>query len=301
MRSGSDRSPRLESESDETWSNERRVGPAQRVARADVSGQFPHLSHYNTGPEGYTRLIKEARSAVSMPIVASLNAATPGVWNEQAQRIADAGADALELNLYYVPTDERASAEHVEARYLSVVNSVRKQIEIPLSVKIGPFFTSLPHFARQLVDAGVDGLVLFNRFLEPEIDLDTGRVEPHLELSRPGELRLSIRWLAILRAQLGDFSLAASSGVHTGLDALKAVAAGANVAMVTSALLKHGAEYLQTLRQEMIEWLLRNDYRSVQQICGSVIHQTSSAPSAFERANYANTIASYMEHGPAPN
>jgi dihydroorotate dehydrogenase (fumarate) len=263
--------------------------------------EFPYLNDYNRGPENYTRLVEEARQAVSMPIIASLNAVTPRGWSEHARRIADAGADALELNLYFVPTDPNVTGQEVETQYLDIVAAVHEHITIPLAVKIGPFFSSLPNFAQQVVAAGADGLVLFNRFLEPELNLERQTVESHLQLSRPAELRLALRWLAILRGQQPNCSLAATGGVHSGKDALKALAAGADVVMIASALLKHGAERLQTIRGEMIQWLSDHEYSSISPLIGSISHMRCETPSAFERANYATTLASFMDHGPCPN
>jgi dihydroorotate dehydrogenase (fumarate) len=259
------------------------------------------LNDYNRGPEDYLRLVEEARQAVSFPIIASLNAVTPSGWTDHARRVADAGADALDVNLYFVPTDPNVPGQDVETQYLDVVAAVKEQISIPLAVKIGPFFSSLPNFAQQVVAAGANGLVLFNRFLEPELNLERRSVEPHLQLSRPAELRLALRWLAILRGNHPNCSLAATGGVHSGMDALKAIAAGADVLMIASALLKHGAEHLQTLRDEMIQWLSDHEYRSVSQLKGSISHVTCETPSAFERANYATTLASFMDHGPCRN
>ena len=268
---------------------------------ADSWVDFPNLRNYNRGTDEYARLVDDARRAVSMPIIGSLNGTTPGGWIEHARRIADAGANALELNLYFIPTDASVSGQQVEAQYLDVIAAVRAKVDLPLAVKIGPFFSSLPYFARQAVEAGVNGLVLFNRYLEPQINLDQHSVEPHLELSRPSELRLTLRWLAILRGQVGGCSLAASSGIHSGVDALRALAAGGDVAMVASVLLKRGAEYLGTLREEMLEWLSARDFSSLSQLVGSISHASCGARSAYERANYAATLASYMDHGPCPN
>ena len=268
---------------------------------ADSWVDFPNLRNYNRGTDEYARLVEDARKAVSMPIIGSLNGTTPGGWTDHARRIANAGADALELNLYFVPTDTSVSGQQLEAQYLDVISAVRAKVDLPLAIKIGPFFSSLPYFARQAVDAGANGLVLFNRYLEPQINLDQRAAEPHLELSRPGELRLPLRWLAILHGQLAGCSLAASTGIHTGVDALRALAAGGDAVMVASVLLKRGAEYLGTLREEMLEWLAPREFSSLRQLVGSVSHAASGERSAYERANYAATVASYMDHGPCPN
>ncbi|MEQ8837251.1 MAG: dihydroorotate dehydrogenase-like protein, partial [Lacipirellulaceae bacterium] len=231
--------------------------------------EFPTLNYYNSGPDNYASLVGRARAAVTMPIIGSLNGISLGGWIDFARRIRDAGADALELNLYYVPIDPSASPMTVEAQYLDVISKVRQKVDIPLAVKIGPYFSSLPYFARQLAEAGVDGVVLFNRFLEPDIDLEHHRVAPHLELSHPSEARLSIRWLGILRDQL-RISLAASSGIHNGTDALKALASGADVVMLTSTLLQNGVDSLLDIRDEMLAWLTYHEYQKVSQLIGSL-------------------------------
>ncbi len=263
--------------------------------------EFPCLKQYNSGADSYASLVEHARSAVSMPIIGSLNGVTPSHLVEQVRRIASAGADAIELNLHYVPVDPSASSMSVEARYLDVVAAVSEQAQLPVAVKIGPYFSSLPYFARQVVDAGANGLVLFNRFLEPEINLENHSIDPHLELSQPCETRLSLRWLGILRDQLSCCSLAACGGYHTPLDALKALAVGADTVMVTSVLLKQGAAHLQQLYDDMVEWLTVHEYQSVRQIIGTMSRDKYHAPNVFERANYAETLASYMEHGAAAN
>ena len=264
-------------------------------------GDFPYMKKYNTGAENYASLVESARQAVSMPIIGSLNGTTPGGWIEQARRITEAGADALELNLHFVPTDPSLSGQLVEAKYLDVVAAVCQTIQIPLAVKIGPYFSSLPYFARQVVEAGANGLVLFNRFLEPEVNLENRTIDPHLELSRPSEARLSLRWLGILRDQLSCCSLAASGGIHSGLEALKALAVGADVVMVTSAILKHGAEHLQLLSGQMVEWLSKHGYSGVRRLVGSMSREKCGVPAVFERANYAGTLASYLDKGTCTN
>ncbi|MEM8943851.1 MAG: dihydroorotate dehydrogenase-like protein [Planctomycetota bacterium] len=269
--------------------------------QADDLVGFPYMKDYNGGPENYVDLVKQARKAVSMPIIASLNGTTPSGCVEQARRIFDAGADALELNLHFVPVDPSISGQHVEAQYLDVVAAVSQRIQIPLVAKIGPYFSSLPYFARQVVEAGANGLVLFNRFMEPEIDLESQTIKSHLQLSHSAEARLSLRWLGILRDQLTCCSLASSGGIHEGGDALKAMAAGADVVMVTSTLLKHGAEYLKTLNAEMVEWLSHHDYTSIRQIIGSMSRERCSTPAVFERANYAQTLSSYLDDGVCSN
>ncbi|QDT00257.1 dihydroorotate dehydrogenase-like protein [Adhaeretor mobilis] len=264
----------------------------------EAMAEFPTLNHYNSGPENYVSLVEKARAAVTMPIIASLNGASLGGWIEYARRIRDAGADAIELNLYFVPIDPSASSTTVEARYLDVIAAVRQKVEIPLSVKIGPYFSSLPYFARQVQEAGADGLVLFNRFLEPDIDLESHKVAPHLELSHPSEARLSLRWLGVLHDQL-QLSLAASSGIHNGTDALKAMAAGANVVMLASTLLQNGVDFMQEFRDEMLAWLAYHEYKQVRQLIGTMSRKSCGSSAVFERANYAATLASYIDEGVA--
>jgi dihydroorotate dehydrogenase (fumarate) len=263
----------------------------------DALGRFPSVKHYNLGADHYLRLIETARRSVAIPIIASLNGATLGTWVEQAQRIESAGADALELNLHFVPIDPHRSSQQVETQYLEVLAAVRNLVQIPLAVKIGPYFSSLPYFARQAVELGANGLVLFNRYLEPEVNLEDHTINSHLELSQPVETRLALRWLGVLRDQLPGCSLAASSGISSGEAALKALAVGADVAMVTSVLLKQGAEYLQTIQNEMVEWLSHHGYTHVRRLLGSMSREQCGTPEAFERANYAQTLSSYLEQG----
>lgn len=272
----------------------------RQAAEVKLTG-FPYLKNYNSGADNYGDLVQEARKAISIPIMGSLNGSTPSNWVEHARRIADAGADALELNLHYVPIDPSVSGQAVEAQYLDVVAAVSQQIQIPLAVKVGPYFSSLPYFARQVVEAGANGLVLFNRFMEPDINLENRSVESALHLSHPSEARVALRWLGVLSDQLRGCSFAASGGIHSGRDALKAMSAGANIVMVTSALLKHGAEYLQTLEREMLEWLTLHQFTTVRQLTGSLSRKNCGSPAIFERANYAQTIASYMDEGVCSN
>lgn len=276
------------------------VQESRTLEATSFSDEFPRMKEYNTGAENYASLVEQARQVVSMPIIGSLNGSAPGGWIEQVERIVNAGANALELNLHFVPTDPSISGQGVEAQYLDTVASVVQITKIPLAVKLGPYFSSLPHFARQVVEAGANGLVLFNRFLEPEVNLEKHSIDPHLELSHPSEARLSLRWVGILSDQLPGCSLAACGGIHSGKDALKALAVGAKVAMVTSALLKHGATHLESLRTEMIEWMSLHKYTTARQITGILSRKNSGASEAFERVNYAGTLASYMDHGACP-
>lgn len=259
---------------------------------AEALTYFPDLGRYNVGPEGYLDLIRKAKESVSIPIIGSLNGVSSGGWIEYARLIQEAGADALELNLYYLPTDPALTAEELEANYITLVADIRRQIRIPLAVKLSPFFTALPNFAHKLAQAGANGLVLFNRFYQPDFDIETLEVVPSLVLSTSEELRLPLRWIAILYGRVA-VDMALSSGVHTGQDVIKALMAGAKVAMTTSALLKHGVKRASEILQEMQEWMETFEYQSVQQMIGSMSQQAVAEPAAFERANYMKALLTY--------
>ncbi len=259
---------------------------------AEALTYFPDLGRYNVGPEGYLELIRKAKESVGIPIIGSLNGVSSGGWIEYARLIQEAGADALELNLYYLPTDPALTAAELEANYVGLVADIRKQIRIPLAVKLSPFFTALPHFAQQMVQAGANGLVLFNRFYQPDFDIETLEVVPSLVLSTSEELRLPLRWIAILYGRVAA-DMALSSGVHTGQDVIKALMAGAKVAMTTSALLKHGLKRAGEILQEMQAWMETFEYQSVQQMIGSMSQQAVAEPAAFERANYMKALLTY--------
>lgn len=247
-----------------------------------------HVSPVTT-PESYLNLIRRAKQAVEIPIIASLNVAATGSWLRHAALIEQAGADALELNIYFVATDVDQTGADVEQRYVALVQAVREQTRLPLAVKIAPYFSSLPHLARRLVEAGADGLVLFNRFLQPDIDLDTLQVRPHLVLSSRDDLRLPLRWIAILRGRL-SCSLAASSGVHVTEDALKLILAGADVTMIASALLRRGPALLETMLTEATHWLESHHIASLEQARGRLSQARCPDPAAFERANYMRAL-----------
>lgn len=253
---------------------------------------FPEVDGYNTGPELYLRQIEAAKAAVSIPIIGSLNGVSRGGWTRYARLIQDAGADALELNVYFVASDPEETTDHVESRYVELVTEVRQSVGIPLAVKIGPFFSSLPNMAQRLQQAGADGLVLFNRFLQPDIMLETLKVAPHLVLSNSDELRLPLRWIAILRPQL-FISLGGNSGVHRPEDVLKLLLAGADATLLASALYKHGPSYLKTLLDGVRSWMEEREYESVEQMKGSLSRENAPDPAAFERANYIKTLVSF--------
>jgi dihydroorotate dehydrogenase (fumarate) len=251
----------------------------------------PELDEYNKGPASYLAEIKRAKQAISIPVIAGLNGAGVGNWARHAALLEEAGADAVELNAYFVPTDPEATAAQVEERYLDVVAAVREAVTIPLAVKLGPCFTSLPNFARRLVEVGADGLVLFNRFVQPDIALETLEINTRLALSTSAEVRLPLRWIAILRPQL-SISLAASTGVETTEDLLKLLLVGADVTMTASALLRHGPGYVRNLLDGLPIWLEQKGHRSVTEIKGRLSMRNCPDPSAFERANYLKMIAS---------
>ncbi|UCE87866.1 MAG: dihydroorotate dehydrogenase-like protein [Deltaproteobacteria bacterium] len=253
---------------------------------------FPEREDYNTGPDRYLDLIADAKQALEIPVIGSLNGTSPGGWLEHAKLIEQAGADALELNLYLIAADPQMTAESIESGHSELLRAVRSAVQIPLAVKLSPYFTALAHVARQLVDAGADGLVLFNRFYQPDLDLETLDVAPRLTLSSSEELRLPLRWIGILHGQIRA-SLAATSGVHTASDALKVLLAGANVAMMASALLERGTRQIRRIEREMLEWMEAREYASVRQLQGSVSRRAVADPASFERANYMRTLRSY--------
>ena len=254
---------------------------------------FPAREFDDIGPQRHVKLTAVAKDALSVPVIASVNGTTPGGWVQYARLMQEAGADAIELNLYSIGADWLRSAAYVEDGYLEVVRLVRDAIDVPLVVKLSPYLSSTANFARRVVEAGADGLALFNRFYQPDIDLDTLDVLPRVDLSDPREMRLPLRWLAILRPQLPSTSLAATTGVHSGLDAAKALLVGADVVMMTSALLRHGPTHLARVETELNNWLAERGYDSVDQARGSVSHGHAADPTGFERANYLRTLASY--------
>ena len=256
-------------------------------------GFFPRLDAYNTGPEDYLDLIRRARAEVKVPIIANLNGITTGGWTLYAQILADQGIDALELNIYRIPADMRMTSAQVEQSYLDLVETVKRSVDIPLAVKLSPFFSSMADMARRLTDAGADALVMFNRFYQPDIDLNTLGVRPNLVLSDPVELRLVLRWLAILHGRI-EADLAATSGVHTADDALKALLAGANVTMMASALLRHGPARLTEVRDGVEVWLTERGYQSVTQARGSLSYSSVPDPEVFERTGYMETLTTYV-------
>jgi dihydroorotate dehydrogenase (fumarate) len=258
----------------------------------EATGYLPELEHYNNGLSRYLRLIEHARAKLTVPVIASLNGVTPGGWTRYARLLSDAGAEAIELNIYRVVADVDADPRAIELEECELVAAVKASTSVPVAVKLGPYFTAFGSFASRLVEAGADGLVLFNRFYQPDIDLMDLAVEPRLVLSNSEELRLPLRWMAILYGRISA-SLAATTGIHTASDVLKALLAGADVTMMASALLRNGPDHIRGVEMEVERWLAEHDYESVAQLRGSVSQITTADPSAFERANYMKTLTSY--------
>jgi dihydroorotate dehydrogenase (fumarate) len=259
---------------------------------------IPNMPGYHLGPDGYLEHLRKAKQAAKIPIIGSLNGSSTGGWVGYAKKIEEAGADALELNIYFISTDIEMSGAQVEQMYVDLVAQVKASIRIPVAVKIGAYFSSLPNTARRLDQAGADALVLFNRFYQPDFDLDNLEVLPNLILSTPHELLLRLNWVAVLYGKL-KADLAITGGVHTGLDVLKAMMAGARVAMMTSALLRNGIGHLATVQTELTQWMEEHEYESIHQMQGSMSQRAVADPSAFQRANYVKVLSSYALKGAA--
>ncbi len=259
---------------------------------AEAITYFPQPQAFNLGPEEYVELIGKAKAALKIPIIGSLNGVTPGGWIKYAKNIEDAGADAIELNVYYIPTDPGVGSAEVETRYIDVLKAVKSTVRIPVAMKLSPFFSAMANMAKRLDEAGANGLVLFNRFYQPDVDLETLEITPNLHLSTSVEMRLPLRWIAILHGRL-KASLAATTGVHTADDALKMLMAGADATMVASALLKHGPQRVTEILSNMTHWLEEHEYVSVAQMKGSMSQRSVADPSAFERANYMKVLQAY--------
>jgi len=255
---------------------------------------FPQASEYRLGPEGYLEHIRKARQAVGIPIIASLNGATAGGWAEYAKEIEQAGADALECNIYSIPTDPDVSSAEIEQTYIDIVKSVKKSVSIPVAVKISPYFSNLANMAKRLDQAGANALVLFNRFYQPDIDLEELEIRPNVLLSTPQALRLPLTWIGILYGRV-QASLAGTSGVHDAPDVIKLLMAGANVTMMCSALLRNGIDHLRYVEDGVVEWMQKHEYESVQQMQGSMSQLRCPDPGAFERAQYMRAVKS-LQH-----
>lgn len=253
---------------------------------------LPDLKTYNLGPGGYLELIRKAKASVSVPIIGSLNGVSEGGWISYARQIEQAGADAIELNIYSLITDPKRTSADVERGYAELVRAVKKSVRIPVAVKLSHFFSAIANLAKQLDDAGANGLVFFNRFYQPDLDIETQEVVPSLTLSRPTELLLRLHWVAIVFGHI-KADLAITGGVHSAQDVLKSMMAGAKVAMMTSALLQNGVAHVETVRSEMTRWMEEHEYESIQQMCGSMSQRNVPDPAAFERANYVRVLSSY--------
>ena len=253
---------------------------------------FPKASEFHTGPEEYLRHIQRAKAAVAIPVIASLNASTLGAWTNYARRIEDAGADAIECNIYFIPSDLERSSADVEGMVLEIVRSVKHSVHIPVAVKLSPFFTSMANMAKRLDAVGADGLVLFNRFYQPDIDLEELSLKTGVLLSTSQSLRLPLTWIGILFGRVGA-SLAATSGIHRAEDVVKMLMVGADVTMLCSALLRHGVNHLRHVERGLREWMEHHEYDSVRQMQGSMSQLRCPDPSAFERALYVRAVKDF--------
>jgi dihydroorotate dehydrogenase (fumarate) len=262
-------------------------------AFAESLSYFPDIHDYKLGPELYLEHISKTKAAVDIPVIASLNGSTLGGWTSYAKEMEKAGADALELNIYYIPTDMELSGAEVEKQYLEIVKSVKSAINIPVALKLSPFFSNFSNMAKQFDEAGVDALVLFNRFYQPDIDLDIYEVTPNLLLSQSSAMRLPMRWIAILKDRI-KADLAATSGIHTGTDVIKMLLVGANATMLCSSLLKHGINHIRNIEDHMKEWMHEREYESVEQLQGSMSQKKTADPTNFERAQYMKAITKYQ-------
>ena len=259
---------------------------------AEALTYFPEPESFHLGPEEYLQHIARAKKATRIPIIASLNCSSTGAWTDYAKQIEQTGADALELNIYYIPTDLDLPGAKVEQTYLDILKAVKSQVTIPVAVKLSPFFSNFANMAKRLDSAGADGLVLFNRFYQPDIDLETLVVKPNILLSTPMAMRLPLRWIAILYLRL-NASLAATSGLHRATDVLKMLMAGADVTMLCSVLIRHGVQQLGVIEREMVAWLEEHEYESVAQLQGSLSQKNCADPALFERAQYMRALSSY--------
>ena len=266
---------------------------ASEELTAEGITHFPDMLGYNRGPEQYLNHIRKSKAAVSIPVIASLNGTSRGGWIDYAKQIEQAGADALELNIYYIPNDLETPGAAVEQMYCDLVREVKSSVRVPVAVKLGPYFSSMGNMARRLDAAGADALVLFNRFYQPDFDLEALEVVPNLILSTSHELLLRLHWIAVLYGNV-KADLAATGGVHTATDVIKAMMAGARVAMMTSALLKKGINYIDTLLPELLIWMDQHEYTSIRQMQGSMSRRSVARVSAFERANYMKVLSSYV-------
>ncbi len=260
---------------------------------AEASNYFPEMDEYNVWPDEYLKLIRRAKEVCDIPIIGSLNGVSVGGWTNYAGLIEDAGADAIELNVYYVPTDSDITGREIEDMYLDMLRQVKRSVTIPVAMKLSPFFSSTPNMAKRLVHEGANGLVFFNRFYQPDFDLENLAVAPRLILSNSNELRLPLRWVAILYGRLlTDFAI--TTGIHTSEDVLKGLMAGAKVTMMASELLQNGVRRIKEILRELESWMDEHEYQSVAQMIGSMSQQHCAEPAAFERANYMKILDSFQ-------
>lgn len=264
----------------------------------EAAAMFPDMGSYNVGPEAYLEHIRKAKASVDIPVIASLNGMTNGGWIRYAKLMEEAGADAIELNVYYLPTDPNVTGTQVEEMTCELVANVNSSVRVPLAVKLSPYYSSIANIAKHLDMAGADALVLFNRFYQPDFDLESLEVAPTLMLSRSNEIKLRLHWTAILFEKI-KADIAITGGIHTAEDVVKSMMAGAKVAMTTSALLEQGIDYLKTLNADLAKWLDEHEYKSVEQMQGSMSHKNVAHPAAFERANYMKVLSSYTAGVPA--
>jgi dihydroorotate dehydrogenase (fumarate) len=263
---------------------------------ADVSAEamsyFPEADDYRLGPEAYLEQIRKAKEAVSIPVIASINGSTKGGWTDFAKQMQEAGADAIELNIYNIPTNLEFEGSKVEEEYVNILKDVKAAVNVPVALKLSPFFSNMANMAKRFDEAGADALVLFNRFYQPDIDLESLEVVPKVGLSHSGLSRIPMRWIAILFGKI-KADLAATTGIHTGDDAIKMLMVGAKATMMCSALLKNGIQHIKFVETEMINWLTEKEYVSVEQMQGSMSQVKNANPSAYERANYMKALTNY--------
>jgi len=259
---------------------------------AEALSYFPEPAQFELGPEGYLKHIQKAKESVRIPVIASLNGSTAGGWTSFAKQMQQAGADAIELNVYHIPTDTKETGSKIEDQYLEVVKAVKSAVTIPVAVKLSPFFSNMANMAKKLDEAGADGLTLFNRFYQPDVDLETLEVKPNILLSTPQAMRLPLRWIAILYGRV-NASLAATSGIHKAEDAVKMLLAGASVTEVCSALLRYGVGHLKELKQGLTDWMESHEYESVEQMRGSLSQVNCPDPTAYERVQYMRAVTSF--------
>ena len=261
---------------------------------AEALTYLPDAGTYSLLPDRYVANVEKLKKAVNIPVIGSLNGVSKGGWTRYANLIQDAGADALELNLYFIPTNSAIPAQELEDAQVELVASVKSSIKIPLAVKLSQFYTSLPHFMKRLATAGADGLVLFNRFYQPDFDIEELNISPTLDLSSSSDLRLPLRWIALQYGQV-DVDFALTSGVHSATDILKAMMAGAKVSMMASELLRNGADFVSNILAELQTWMEEHEYTSIKQMQGSMSQKSVAEPAAFERANYMKVLSSFTD------